>query len=410
MASTSAQTRARQLVSHLDASSTPLSCQKLTATIGAEVSGIDLRRPITPQSAAAIDHALLAHKVIMFRNQRIGSKEQLALVQALNRHWGLEVSSPQQEFTYEQGAFVVRMLPSKADSLSTVWQVTSETAAHSARAEGGTAAPLNPAAASTRTAPAMARELSSFPFHCLLRRRNPSETKGRYFHTFGGSGNWVRTGHEHTKATNVWHADDNYVLQPPWVSTLNAQQLPAHGGDTVFADMGQAYADLADETQQLLCSQRVVADWDQVFPHYRALAYATGQAHEFTELRERYPRVKHPLVRTHPITGQRVLYANAIYTVGLEGMPEEDAAPLLRELYSLPGVPEYQCRLQWKSPGDFVLWDNRCVQHYAVADYGREHDTGRLMEHMATLGDRPFFQADDGTITYSDFVEHNESI
>ena len=114
----------------------------------------------------------------------------------------------------------------------------------------------------------------------------------------------------------------------------------------------------------------------------------------------------HPLVRTHPTTGQPVLYANGIYTRHIRGLPEaDDPAALLRELCSLPGIPEFQARLSWQSAGDFVVWDNRQLQHYAVADYGGLADTTRLMEHSASLGTRPFFRRDDGTEVHSRFAE-----
>ena len=158
------------------------------------------------------------------------------------------------------------MLPSKANSDATVWQVTSQAAAQQARVDGATAAPQNPAAQPNGSAPAMQRRLiARFPFHAVLRRREPAAAHARYYHSFGGSGNWVRPGQEHTKATNVWHSDDNYVLEPPWVSTLRAIKLPSAGGDTLFSDMGQAFADLSTETQALLCGKRMIADWQQVW-------------------------------------------------------------------------------------------------------------------------------------------------
>merc|ERR1712151_487936 len=71
----------------------------------------------------------------------------------------------------------------------------------------------------------------SWPFHKTLRRRHPrSIDASTYFFDYGSTGNWVRHGHEATRATNVWHSDDNYVLEPPWCTVLRASSLPSCGG------------------------------------------------------------------------------------------------------------------------------------------------------------------------------------
>lgn len=124
----------------------------------------------------------------------------------------------------------------------------------------------------------------------------------------------------------------------------------------------------------------------------------------------------HPAVRTHPQTGKRIMWVNRSYThrmVHLDGTAiDPDSAcgdggeNLLKELCSLPYVPEYQLRLNWQSPGDFTMYDNRAVQHYGVSDYGRlpRQEQGRLLEHIAALGALPFFKADDGSVIHSRFI------
>ena len=348
-------------------------------------------------------------------------------MQCLNRHWGLEPRSEQQKQSSADGAFVIRMLPSKAGTANNVWRVASNSAKRQDDARGIREAPLNPAA---RGAPfgasgdRVARAAAAWPF-----------TASRFWFQFGGSGNWVRRGHEATNSTNVWHSDDNYVAEPPWATTLRAVQVPSCGGDTCFADMGQAYDDLDGATQRLLCGMAAEADWMQVFPHYQLAAEQSGRRAELQELQALYPRVQHPLVRTHPTTGQRVLYANAIYTRALRhwtpaaaggdgaggaGLAGGDAVAggdaLLRELFTLPGVPEYQARVRWQSATDFVMWDNRVLQHYAVSDWGQGQSRAdgpasaagteptRLLEHIASLGTRPFFRGDDGRVVESRFV------
>ena len=492
--------RLDRLSRHLSPPHPPLPAHRLGPTLGAEIdaSSIDMTS-LNPSAVARIDQALLQHKVLMFRGLRgFRTEHQLALIQALNARWGLGSSaslSPQQQYNYKDGAFVIRMLASKKGTEGRTWQVSSiggtdrsssvpatNPAARSPRpaatgqregsgGSGGSndsgnardcrqttrtssssasaSASSSASSSALASAPTPPTRLVPWPFTSDALLRAPpsaSSAMGRFHLQYGGTGNWVRRHHETTNATNVWHSDDNYVLEPPWVTTLAARHLPSCGGDTVFSDMGAAFDDLAPSTQGLLCGLGGVADWKQVFPHYGAAAEATGDDTQYMELRSRYPRIIHPLVRTHPSTGARVVYANAIYTTELRllsGAGEDrgqgprggigdggstgdgggtekthcnpdsaifdcgdDAAcrSLMRDLFALPNVPEYQCRVSWKSPGDFVMWDNRACQHYAVADYGGERDARRVMEHMASLGDRPFLRRDDGVVLESRFL------
>ena len=91
-------------------------------------------------------------------------------------------------------------------------------------------------------------------------------------------------------------------------------------------------------------------------------------ADELAELREKYPPAEHPVVRTHPVTGRRSLYVNIAFTSHVKGMRRDESQELLTFLYRQAAVPERQCRFHWEADS-LALWDNRCVQHYAVADY-----------------------------------------
>ena len=106
---------------------------------------------------------------------------------------------------------------------------------------------------------------------------------------------------------------------------------------------------------------------------------------ELSRRRAQFPPARHPLVRTHPESGRRSLYANAIFTSHVEGMPREESDALLERLYAEARVPEYQCRLRW-APGTVAFWDNRSTQHYASSDYFPQR---RVMERVAIKGDRP---------------------
>jgi taurine dioxygenase len=101
--------------------------------------------------------------------------------------------------------------------------------------------------------------------------------------------------------------------------------------------------------------------------------------------REKYPPASHPVVRTHPVTGRRSIYVNAIFTDFIEGLPKTESEQLLEHLYRQADVPEYQCRFRWQK-NSFAFWDNRAVQHYAVSDYDPQV---RRMERVTIIGDRP---------------------
>ena len=104
------------------------------------------------------------------------------------------------------------------------------------------------------------------------------------------------------------------------------------------------------------------------------------------ELRHTTPPVAHPVVRTHPETGEKALYVNRTFTTRILDMDEGESLNLIRSLTNRVKQPEYQVRIKW-SPNAIVFWDNRPTQHYAVLDYWPEY---RLVERVTVVGDRPY--------------------
>jgi len=177
---------------------------------------------------------------------------------------------------------------------------------------------------------------------------------------------------------NAWHSDVTWREVPSLGSVLRAVEIPACGGDTLFADMEAAYAGLGAATKKRIDGLVAVHD----FVHNFGLLMSEE---ERTAHRAQYPEARHPVVRTHPVTGRKSLYVNAIFTRSIEGLPEEESAALLASLYRHADVPEYQCRFHWRKDS-IAFWDNRAVQHYAVSDYDPQR---RVMDRVTIIGDRP---------------------
>jgi taurine dioxygenase len=109
------------------------------------------------------------------------------------------------------------------------------------------------------------------------------------------------------------------------------------------------------------------------------------QGDDLAAARREFPAVEHPVVRTHPESGELSLFVNGIFTSHIVGMSDEESESLLATLFAQAEIPEFQYRLQWE-PDTVVLWDNRSTQHYAVSDYWPQ---ARVMERAAIVGDRP---------------------
>lgn len=177
---------------------------------------------------------------------------------------------------------------------------------------------------------------------------------------------------------NGWHHDVTWRACPSMGAMLRAVQVPRTGGDTLFADMAAAYDGLDDAVKERIDGLRAVHDYSLAFGSFVA-------DDKKAEMREQYPVVEHPVVRTHPETGRKLLFVNAYFTSHIVDMDPDESTALLIELIGRAAVVEYQYRVGWE-PDQLVFWDNRIVQHYAASDYFPDV---RVMERASIVGHRP---------------------
>lgn len=188
---------------------------------------------------------------------------------------------------------------------------------------------------------------------------------------------------------NSFHADGMWRPNPAMGAVLRCIECPPIGGDTIWVNMVRAYENLPEHIRQLIDGLRASNSIEHSFG-----AVMAPQARR--QLGRDHPPVEHPVVRTHPETGQKSLFVSGFTThflnyhtpqnvrFGLDKAP--GAALLLNYLISQATVPEYQVRWSWR-PNDVAIWDNRCTTHYAVHDYW---PAPRKMERAGIVGDRPY--------------------
>lgn len=166
-------------------------------------------------------------------------------------------------------------------------------------------------------------------------------------------------------AGNGWHSDVSSAVKPPGLSMLRMDIVPDAGGDTLFADMRQVFESLSPAMQNFL---QTLHARHEPRGHY---LYLSG-AKRLDEL----PSVEHPVVRSHPLTGDKAIYVNDGFVAKIVELSGSESRALLNMLYDLVAYAvNFQCRVRWQ-PNTVVFWDNRVVQHHAAFDYWPERRRG----------------------------------
>jgi len=278
-----------------------LTVTPVSTVLGAEISGLDLRQPLTPEVVAAVRAALLRHKVVFFRDQDISHEDHVRF----GRYFGDLEGHP-----------VTSHVPGFPEIL------------HIEAADG------------------MKLREEIVPL---------------------------------VRVANKWHTDVTFRAAPSMGGVLRARHLPPLGGDTLFADTAAIYRDLPQALKDKLAG--LTAEHDII----QSYGYRVDQAKR-DELRAAYPLMVHPVIRTHPETGEKHLFVNKVFTTRILGLPEDEARTLLADLLDRVKTPEYQVRFRW-TPNAIVFWDNRATQHYAILDYWPQE---RIVERVTIVGDAPY--------------------
>ena len=161
---------------------------------------------------------------------------------------------------------------------------------------------------------------------------------------------------------NHWHTDTSWRIDPSFGAVLRAVHIPDVGGDTIWADAGAIYRGLPDDLKVKIDDLYVIHDYQD------ALRKAGTK----------YPLVAHPIVRTHPETGEDLLWVNFSLKPRIVDLDRAESDALIARLYDEVKRPEYHARFRWKK-NSVAFWDNRAAVHYAVRDYG---DFPRVMERV----------------------------
>ena len=271
--------------SQVQAAPTLFKATPVTPTIGAEISGIDLRETLSDEAYVQLRAALIRHKVIFFRDQDI---------------------TPAQHVT-------------------------------------------------------LARRFGELEVHPVF-NQHPDHPE---LVLLGGNAE--------VKATeNIYHTDTTWREHPSMASMLRCVETPEVGGDTMWINMAAAYAALPDEVKAKIANLRAVHD---IMPSFAKRM--TPEQRE--EARIKFPAQSHPVVYTHPESGEKILYVNEGFTTSFANYSSVTdlrygvdrrfgELELLSYLLRQATIPEFQVRLKWQ-PNTIAFWDNRATQHYAIQDY-----------------------------------------
>lgn len=193
----------------------------------------------------------------------------------------------------------------------------------------------------------------------------------------------IKTPEDKVNFGGGWHTDMSFLEKPALGSLLYAIDVPATGGDTLFASQVAAYDALSDGMKDMLAPLKAIHSASREYSAAGHSAQKRGAMESRTA--NDAPEYEHPVVRTHPETGRKGLYVNPAFTLRFAGMTKRESKPLLDFLFTHSRDERFTCRFRW-SAGALAFWDNRSCWHYALNDYQGQR---RHMRRATVNGEKP---------------------
>ena len=196
----------------------------------------------------------------------------------------------------------------------------------------------------------------------------------------------IKTKDEKNQWGENWHTDVSYNVKPTKAVILKSLKIPPVGGDTCFSNMELAWETLDEEIKKKIKDKKAIHS--SLGAAFFIDNYKGMQGHEKRNYDE-YSN-EHPIVRTHPETGKKILYVNWTYTKQIIGLEKEESDEILKKIFEHQARLDLTCRFNW-TENAVAMWDNRSVIHYALTDFYPERGLGyeRIMDRIAIEGDQP---------------------
>lgn len=367
-----------------------------TPLIGANLTGLDLTKPLTQAELEVLTSAFLRYKVLMIRsggNWKMDLDQHTQFCQQISQHWGLFPDTSQKRMNNSAGMSVHPFLPWQR-GYPHIWPTGSVT-------QGGKQATIRHLEDNENFEAYEGRKITRRKRMQEAREKKEASSTEKKENASQGYAtgdaseaellNAAKAKDDVMNGANGFHWDDGFFHQPPSAVVLNSIALPKVGGDTIFADMGAAYRGLPEALRERAKELTATMSWDGFKATFVAEAKRRAEDGDNSywdhveKLKQDYPPSLQPVIRMHPQTGELSIYANRGFTNHINDVSAKESADILQTLTRMAERPEYQARMRWKDVGDVCVYDNRITQHYAVADYGKVG--ARALHHIALLGE-----------------------
>ena len=194
----------------------------------------------------------------------------------------------------------------------------------------------------------------------------------------------IKGAHEKHQWGETWHTDVSYNVKPTKVIILRSIKIPPVGGDTMFSNMEIAYETLDEKIKKKINGKTAIHSslGAAAFVEKYERMSGNGNTKEFSNI--------HPMVRTHPETGKKILFVNSMYTNKIIEFDKKESDETLNEIFKHQERLDFTCRFKW-TENAVAIWDNRSTLHQGLTDFfpGKGLGHERIMDRIAIEGDQP---------------------